>query len=210
MSYEAVRKDYVKHTLEEADCLTDPIEMLDQWLKEALQDSVDANAMTLNTVNAEGFPESRVVLIRQLDHRGLVFYTNYESAKGSEITNNPKVGVNFFWPALERQVRVRGMAKKLSESESDAYFNTRPRESQIGAWASIQSEEMTTRDQLEKRLEEFQSKFEGQEVPRPPHWGGYLIEPNYFEFWQGRASRLHDRIKYEPTSEGWVFKRLFP
>lgn len=210
MSYEAVRRDYVKHTLEEKDCLADPIEMLDDWLKEALNESEDANAMTLTSIDESGFPDSRVVLIRKLDERGIVFYTNYESAKGKDIAKDPKVSVNFFWPWLERQVRIKGVAERLSSAESDAYFRSRPRPSQLGAWSSIQSETMHSRDELEKRIEEFTQKFEGQDVPRPPHWGGYIIRPTYFEFWQGRASRLHDRIVYEPVGSGWGFKRLFP
>lgn len=210
MSYEAVRKDYLKQKLEETDCLESPVAMLDAWLQEALMGVEDANAMTLTTVNAEGYPESRIVLLRKLDERGLVFYTNYESSKGKDIAQNAKVGVNFFWPWMERQVRVRGTAVRVSEEESDAYFASRPRESQLGAWASMQSEEMSTRDHLEQRLREFTAKFEEQNVPRPPHWGGYLIEPIYFEFWQGRSSRLHDRIRYQRVEGAWKMSRLFP
>ena len=150
------------------------------------------------------------MLIRQLDQEGLVFYTNYDSAKGKDIAIHPKVGVNFFWPWLERQVRVRGIAERLSAEASDAYFNSRPRESQLGAWASIQSEEMTTRDQLDKRLVECTERFKDQDVPRPPHWGGFRIKPQYFEFWQGRSNRLHDRIRYESVEGGWKLSRLFP
>lgn len=210
MSYEAVRKDYVKHTLEEADCKENPIEMLDAWLKIALEESEDANAMTLTTVNAKGEPSSRVVLIRKLDERGIVFYTNYESKKGTDLAENPNVAVNFFWPWLERQVRVQGSVVKLSAEESDAYFDTRPRESQLGAWASAQSDTMTTRDELEKALLVITEKFANKQVPRPPFWGGYLITPAYFEFWQGRANRLHDRIAYSRADNKWQFKRLFP
>ena len=177
---------------------------------EAVQETEDANAMTLTTVDAMGRPSSRMVLIRKLDQRGVVFYSNYTSKKSLDINENPNVAVNFFWPWLERQVRVEGTVVRLPEAESDAYFKSRPRESQIGAWASTQSEEMTSRDQLEKRAEEFALRFEGQEVPRPEFWGGFIIQPNMFEFWQGRASRLHDRIKYEPFENRWKFKRLFP
>jgi pyridoxamine 5'-phosphate oxidase len=210
MSYEAVRKDYVKHTLEEADCKADPIEMLDDWLKIALEESQDANAMTLTTVDAASRPSSRVVLIRKLDERGLVFYTNYSSKKGADLEVNPEVAVNFFWPWLERQVRVQGRVEKLPVEESDAYFASRPRESQLGAWASDQSDTMTTRDQLERALKDVEERFKDQEVPRPSHWGGYLIKPHYFEFWQGRASRLHDRIVYTSSDGAWTFRRLFP
>lgn len=210
MSYEAVRKDYVRHTLEEADCKADPIEMLDAWLKFALEENIDANAMTLTTVGAHQKPSSRVVLIRKLDERGLVFYTNYTSKKAKDLEVNPYVAVNFFWSWLERQVRVEGKVRKLSSDESDAYFASRPRASQLGAWASDQSDTMTTRDQLELALRDITARFEGKDVPRPPYWGGYLIEPDYFEFWQGRASRLHDRIVYTSTDGLWQFRRLFP
>ncbi|MEQ9187615.1 MAG: pyridoxamine 5'-phosphate oxidase [Cryomorphaceae bacterium] len=210
MSYEAARKDYVKQKLEEADCLDSPIAMLDAWLQKAHLGIEDANAMTLTTVNQEGYPESRIVLLRKIDERGLVFYTNYESAKGKDISRNPKVGVNFFWPWMERQVRVRGTAVRISEKESAAYFASRPRESQLGAWASLQSEELSTRDHLEQRLREITEKYEGQDVPRPPHWGGFLIKPSYFEFWQGRSSRLHDRIRYQRAEGTWKMSRLFP
>lgn len=210
MSYEAVRKDYVKHTLEEVDCKENPIEMLDAWLKMALEESEDANAMTLTTVNEHGEPSSRVVLIRKLDARGLIFYTNYNSKKGKDMAENANVAVNFFWPWLERQVRVQGKVTKLSEEESDAYFASRPRESQLGAWASAQSDTMTTRDELEKAMVKITDEFKGKDVPRPPYWGGYLITPGYFEFWQGRASRLHDRIAYSTDGKTWTFRRLFP
>lgn len=210
MSYEAVRKDYVKHVLEESDCLENPIEMLENWLNEALKETHDANAMTLTTVSAEGKPSSRVVLIRKLDERGVIFYSNYSSKKAADLEDNPHSAVNFFWPWLERQVRLEGTVIKLSEAESDAYFKSRPRESQLGAWASDQSDEMTSRDQLEKRFLEVTQKFENEDVPRPEFWGGYIIQPNSIEFWQGRASRLHDRIKYEPFENRWKFKRLFP
>lgn len=210
MSYEAVRKDYVKHVLEESDCLDSPIKMLENWLNDALKETEDANAMTLTTVNADGRPSSRVVLIRKLDERGIIFYSNYSSKKATDLNENPNAAVNFFWPWLERQVRVEGTVIRLPEEESDTYFKSRPRESQIGAWASAQSDEMTSRDQLEKRVEEVSLKFEGQDVPRPEFWGGFIIQPNLFEFWQGRASRLHDRIKYEPFENRWKFKRLFP
>ena len=210
MSYNTFRKDYIKHTLEEADCLANPKDMLEGWLQEALKESVDANAMTLSTIDANGSPESRIVLIQLLDDRGLIFFTNYESSKGKAIAQNPNVAVNFFWPWLERQVRVVGVAEQISAEESDAYFALRPRESQLGAWASQQSDVMTTRDELDQRLAEVSKRFEGKDVPRPAFWGGFLIRPTVFEFWQGRANRLHDRIKYTPSKRGWSFARLFP
>jgi pyridoxamine 5'-phosphate oxidase len=210
MSYDAVRKDYTKHSLEEADCLANPVDMLHQWLNEALQHAEDANAMTLSTVRADGFPDGRVVLLKSLEERGLSFYTNLKSAKAVELDQTNKAAVNFFWPYLERQVRVLGVVDRLPGEESDAYFASRPRLSQLGAWASAQSQVMTTRNQLDEAMMDVAKRFEGKTVPRPPHWGGYLLRPVSFEFWQGRASRLHDRIRYMPANEGWTMERLFP
>ncbi len=211
MSIESVRKDYSKHVLEENECPQNPIEMLDGWLKNAVEHSVDANAMTVSSVAADGMPSSRIVLIRKLDERGLSFFTNYASQKGREFEAHNKVAVNFFWAWAERQVRVQGIIERLPAEESDAYFDSRPRESQLGAWASDQSEKMASRTELEEKLAEVERRFEGKRVQRPEHWGGYLIKPVHFEFWQGRPSRLHDRIVYEQDQHGaWVISRLNP
>tara|TARA_B110000046_G_scaffold76114_1_gene84209 strand:+ start:1807 stop:2445 length:639 start_codon:yes stop_codon:yes gene_type:complete len=212
MSYEKARKDYTKHVLLEHDCPSSPAILLDQWLHEAHSNSIDANAMTLSTVGQNGQPSSRIVLLRELTEKGIVFYTNYNSQKGREMAENELVSINFFWPWIERQVRIGGKASKISAFSSDEYFNSRPRESQIGAIASTQSQTLKLRETLENRVTELTSKFEGQDIPRPENWGGYIIEPNYFEFWQGRASRLHDRVRYDQSIEDgqWLISRLYP
>jgi pyridoxamine 5'-phosphate oxidase len=209
MSIESHRKSYEKHALEMTDCLDAPDSMLGLWLSE-VNELPDYNAMVIGTVDAHLQPHSRVVLLRGLDEQGLRFYTNYDSNKGVEIAENNKVSVNFFWPTVERQVRVEGSIVPLSSSESDAYFHSRPRESQIGAWVSPQSQVIANRDVLSNRFEEISKQFEGKEIPRPTNWGGYLIRPNMFEFWQGRPNRLHDRIRYVKHAEGWSLMRVAP
>ena len=212
MSYHKARKDYTKHTLLKEDCPSSPYSLLDQWLHDAHSDSEDANAFTLCTVDDTGQPSSRIVLLRDLSVEGIVFYTNYESQKGRELAQNPLVSLNFFWPWIERQVRIGGRVSKVSAETSDAYFSTRPRESQIGACASSQSQELKERKTLENRVSELSAEYKGKDIPRPANWGGYIVVPSYIEFWQGRASRLHDRIRYDidkATSE-WTLKRLYP
>jgi pyridoxamine 5'-phosphate oxidase len=209
MSIESHRKSYEKHALEMTDCLDSPVSMLGLWLDE-VNNLPDYNAMVIGTVDANMQPHSRVVLLRGLDDQGLRFYTNYDSNKGSEMASNNKVSVNFFWPIVERQVRVEGTVVPLSSSESDAYFHSRPRESQIGAWVSPQSQIIENRDVLSNRFEEISTQFEGKEIPRPTNWGGYLIHPNMFEFWQGRPNRLHDRMRYVKHGEGWNLMRVAP
>jgi len=203
------RKSYEKHSLEVEDWKATPHEMLEFWLSE-VEELHDYNAMVVSSVDASGQPHSRVVLLRGVNEEGLKFYTNYSSHKGQELEQNNKVALNFFWPTVERQVRVEGELHKLSDAESDAYFNSRPRESQIGAWVSPQSSTIQSREVLNKRFREFTDKFEGHSVPRPAHWGGYIIRPSYFEFWQGRESRLHDRISYEKHGDQWNIARLSP
>jgi pyridoxamine 5'-phosphate oxidase len=203
------RKSYEKHSLEVEDLKATPHEMLEFWLSE-VEGLHDFNAMVVSSVDASGQPHSRVVLLRGVNEEGLKFYTNYSSHKGQELEQNNKVALNFFWPTVERQVRVEGELYKLSEAESDAYFNSRPRESQIGAWVSPQSSTIESREVLNERFREYTDKFEGHPVPRPAHWGGYIIRPNYFEFWQGRPNRLHDRLTYRLHDGAWKISRMAP
>ena len=211
MSLKEERKDYTKGSLDTKNLELNPLKLLKKWLEEAKEKAYsDYNAMVLSTINPEGFPASRVVLLRELDLNGLVFYTNYNSDKGKELELNPKATCNFFWRETEKQVRVSGLVKKTSKEVSNTYFSSRPRTSQIGAWASEQSSEISSRKELEKRVEYFTSKFEGADVPRPSHWGGYVLEPIEIEFWQGRASRLHDRIVYTGKSAEWKWTRKSP
>jgi pyridoxamine 5'-phosphate oxidase len=203
------RKSYEKHSLEVEDLKATPHEMLEFWLSE-VEELHDFNAMVVSSVDASGQPHSRVVLLRGVNEDGLKFYTNYTSNKGLELEQNNKVALNFFWPTVERQVRVEGELHKLTDAESDAYFNSRPRESQIGAWVSPQSSIIESREVLNERFREFTNKFEGQSVPRPSNWGGYLIRPKYFEFWQGRPNRLHDRLTYSLVEGNWSIGRMAP
>lgn len=203
------RKSYEKHSLEVEDLKATPHEMLEFWLSE-VEELHDFNAMVVSSVDASGQPHSRVVLLRGVNEEGLKFYTNYSSNKGQELEQNNKVALNFFWPSVERQVRVEGELHKLSDAESDAYFNSRPRESQIGAWVSPQSSTIESREVLHERFREFTDKFEGHPVPRPAHWGGYIIRPKYYEFWQGRPNRLHDRLTYTWVEGKWSIGRMAP
>ena len=205
-----VRKDYGKDQLKLVELPPNPIELFELWLSNAKEsDSLDYNAMTLSTIGKEGYPQSRIVLLRSVSDEGFVFYTNYTSEKGQDVDSQPKVCLNFFWKELERQVRVVGDIAKVKPEVSDAYFDSRPRLSQIGAWASEQSTVVDSGD-VQKRVDHFQEKFEGQSVPRPPHWGGYEITPRTIEFWQGRPSRLHDRVKYIAKGKEWEMKLLAP
>ena len=203
------RKSYEKHSLEVEDLKATPHEMLEFWLSE-VEELHDFNAMVVSSVDASGQPHSRVVLLRGVNEEGLKFYTNYSSHKGQELEQNNKVALNFFWPTVERQVRVEGELQKLTDAESDAYFNSRPRESQIGAWVSPQSSTIESREVLNERFREYTDKFEGHPVPRPAHWGGYIIRANYYEFWQGRPNRLHDRLTYRLHDGAWKISRIAP
>ncbi len=204
------RQDYQRGFLRKKDVAADPIDQFMSWLSEYTQLSQnDINLMTLSTVSPDGQPSARIVLLKGVDQGGFEFYTNYQSEKGQEIAENPRVSLNFFWPELERQVRIEGKAMQMEASESDEYFESRPRGSRIGAWASPQSQVIARREILEQRQSEFEGKF-GEKVPRPPHWGGYRVMPHRVEFWQGRASRLHDRINYRLENDHWVIERLAP
>jgi pyridoxamine 5'-phosphate oxidase len=190
-----------------------PIQQWHAWYIEAVEaELAEPNAMAVSTIDAEGMPESRIVLVRGFDDDGLTFFGNYNSAKGQQIDANPVASAVFPWIGLHRQVRVRGSIEMLPRHESDAYFASRPRDSQLGAWASPQSEVIEGRDVLNQRHTEFAEKFGGAEVPRPPHWGGWLLVPEVFEFWQGRPNRLHDRFRYrrDDVTQDWVIERLAP
>jgi pyridoxamine 5'-phosphate oxidase len=207
-----IRKDYRKATLDVDSVEKDPFVQFNKWFGEALKSEVnEPNAMNLATVNEEGRPSSRMVLLKGLDNNRFVFYTNYQSRKGKELDNNPACALTFFWPELERQVRVEGVASRVSAERSDMYFQSRPRESQIGAWSSPQSSLIRDRRILEERMREIERKFEGKTVlPRPHQWGGFEVDPHTVEFWQGGPGRLHDRIQYIKIDGEWKIYRLAP
>lgn len=207
----AIRKDYRLQTLNEEDVAADAIEQFSRWWNEAVASEIDeVNAMTLATVDEDDMPSARIVLLKSFDERGFVFFTNYNSAKGKQIEAKPKAALVFFWKEVERQIRIQGDVEKVSDEESDEYFNSRPVGSRIGAWASPQSEVISSRHVLENNVEKLTSEMKDG-VPRPHHWGGYRVKPTSIEFWQGRSNRLHDRIKYNLTEDGtWKKERLAP
>jgi len=187
-----------------------PMDLLARWLREAAEKGVsEPNAIAISTIGLTGFPRTRIVYLRELLQEGFVFYTNYNSEKGKAIDANSNLHGLLFWPGLERQISITGIAEKIPSDMSDAYFEARPRGSKLGAWASNQSEKLTSRQELENRVKDFAEKFPN-EVPRPPHWGGYLVRPIRFEFWQGRPSRLHDRIVFDKNNSEWTIYRLNP
>ncbi|MFM7358942.1 MAG: pyridoxamine 5'-phosphate oxidase [Sediminibacterium sp.] len=207
-----IRKDYRLQTLDEAGVAVDPIQQFGVWWQEALQSEiVEVNAMTLATANEQGIPSARIVLLKGFDERGFVFFSNYESQKAGDLQVNPLASLVFFWKELERQVRISGRVEKVTELESDQYFQSRPEGSRIGAWASPQSTVITSREVIEEKVAALQASFEGKEIPRPLHWGGYRVLPVKIEFWQGRSNRLHDRIQYSLQANGhWIIERLAP
>jgi pyridoxamine 5'-phosphate oxidase len=206
----ALRTEYRQASLDEREVLPTPLAQFDRWFKEALKAEMpEGTAMTVSTCDAEARPSSRVVLLKDYDHRGFVFFSNYQSRKGHDLADNNRAALLFFWPALERQIGIQGRVEQVSAADSDAYFKTRPLGSRIGTWASKQSEVIASRTELEARWAAFEAEF-GDNPPRPPHWGGYRVVPQVVEFWQGRESRLHDRIRYRLVRGEWKIERLAP
>lgn len=206
-----LRREYAREELTRRSVQDDPFEQFSAWFDEAMgADLPDPSAMTLATADAEGHPSARVVLLKGLTAEGLVFYTNYESAKARDLASNPRASLLFFWPELERQIRISGVVSKVSAEESDEYFASRPFESRIGALASAQSSVLRSRDELEERVVQLLEEYKDKPVPRPDTWGGYVLKPHTWEFWQGRPSRLHDRIRYRKDGDFWHVDRLSP
>jgi pyridoxamine 5'-phosphate oxidase len=212
INIQTLRKEYTKEALDISIVNSSPIIQFKLWFEEALNAEVtETNAMVLSTISSENKPSARVVLLKGFDEAGFSFYTNYESKKGKELAQNPNACLTFFWPELERQVRIEGVIAKVSKKESDDYFAVRPKGSQIGAWASPQSTVIASRDILVQNQEALENKYAHKEVERPEHWGGYVLKPDLIEFWQGRHSRLHDRICYElQENSDWKIERLAP
>jgi len=207
------RKSYEKKELLESTISDNPMQLFQTWFHEVdtHYDEGENNAMTISTMGLDGYPKSRVVLLKKFTHEGFIFYTNYESEKGKAITNNPNVCLSFFWYQAERQVIIKGKAERISETMSDGYFESRPRGSQLGASVSHQSEIVENREVLEEKLKQLEAKYEGKEIPRPSYWGGFIVKPVEIEFWQGRANRLHDRIRFKLDDDyNWQMDRLSP
>jgi pyridoxamine 5'-phosphate oxidase len=206
-----LRKEYLLKSLDIDSLKTNPLDQFAQWLHDAVTvKALEANAMVLSTASRDGKPSSRVVLLKQISSDGFVFFTNYNSKKGKQLRDNSYVALSFYWPELERQVRIEGKVKKISAQESDAYFLSRPEGSQIGAWASPQSQSIPSRAFLEKLYGDFEAQFKNETLHRPEHWGGYNVIPSLVEFWQGRENRMHDRFQYTLSKNGWQIERLAP
>lgn len=207
-----IRKNYSQKNLSEKDVEDSPIQQFSKWWDEAVaSEIVEVNAMTLATASSDGIPSARIVLLKGFDTKGFTFFTNYNSFKGQQLAENPKACLVFFWKELERQVRITGLIEKISSADSDAYFSSRPAGSQVGALASPQSNVIESREWLDNNYKELESKLDGKPLQRPPHWGGYIVKPVIIEFWQGRPSRLHDRLQYTLQENGeWKIERLAP
>jgi pyridoxamine 5'-phosphate oxidase len=211
-SVAALRREYATESLLEADIAPEPIHQFSKWWEQVIRSEiVEPNAMTLATASSDGMPSARIVLLKGFDAHGFVFFTNYKSYKGIQLEENPRASLVFFWKELERQVRVIGLVRKVDDRESDEYFHARPHGSQLGAWASPQSTVIESREWLDSEYAKLKSSYSDKEVKRPPHWGGYRVQPVIMEFWQGRPSRLHDRIQYSLQNDGsWLIERLAP
>lgn len=207
-----IRRDYSHKSLSEKDVDVNAIRQFEKWWNEAVNSKIDeVNAMTLATASLDALPSARIVLLKEFNEKGFIFFTNYESYKAQQLAENPKACLVFFWKELERQVRITGLIEKVSGKQSDEYFQSRPESSRLGAWASPQSRTIESRNWLDEKFNELVNKMEGSKITRPPHWGGYIVKPVVIEFWQGRPSRLHDRIQYTLEENGeWKIERLAP